>query len=338
MNIRDVMRQSDDPGKKKPEGESESTFSKTIQESLDFQNRYEKIYLEVLDQVRSNWEAAAKGRPISFQAVCHMAEKMADCLAMIKEGFNIFKRVKEAAYYHLNVVNSAWIALAMGVELGYSREKNILLGAAALLHDIGMCKMSPAILNKKEKLSFEEYELVRQHPDEGKKIVSALAGVSDDVVAGVYQEHERENGSGYPEGRRGAQIHEFAKIIGLADVFDATTHPRPYRTAVSPYDSIMELVEMKNRLFPDRLIKVFINQFSFYPIGSYVQLNTGEVGEVIKTLRNFPTRPTLQILVDKEGQPVKKPYFIKLAEENLVYVKETLTQERLQLVFEEKKA
>lgn len=338
MNIRDVMRQSDDPGKKKPEGSGEATYGKTIQEALDFQNRFEKVYLEALDQVSANWEAAAKGKPIFLKTISQIAENMADCLTEQKEGINIFKRVKEAAYYHLNVVNAAWTALSMGAELGYSKEKNVLLGVAALLHDIGMSKIPQAILNKKEKLSFDEYELVRQHPDEGKKIVSAIAGVSDEVVAGVYQEHERENGSGYPEGRRGAQIHEFAKIIGLADVFEAMTHPRPYRTVISPYEAIMELVEMKNRLFPDRLIKVFINQFTFYPVGSYVQLNTGEVGEVIKVLRNFPTRPTLQILVDKEGQPVKKPYFIKLAEENLVYVKETLTQERLQLVFEEKKA
>lgn len=335
MNIRDAMKGPQDPGKK-GEG-SGASLGRGIQEAFDTQAQFEKIYLEALDAVIANWSAAQKGKPISLKDLTSLVEKMANFLTDQKEGINLFKKVKQTPYYYLNVVDVGWTALVMGMDLAYPREKLIDLGVAALLHDIGMCRISHEILVKKEKLTFEEYELLRQHPDEGKKIVSAIPGVSQDVVLGVYQEHERENGSGYPEGKRGPQIHEFAKIIGLADLFDAMTHFRDYRTAVTPYDAIMEMVETKNRLFPDRLIKVFINQFTFYPVGSYVQMNTSEVGLVVKISRNFPTRPTVQILIDKEGGPVAKPYYLKLVGETLIYVKETLTEEKVQMMLEERK-
>jgi hypothetical protein len=99
----------------------------------------------------------------------------------------------------------------------------------------------------------------------------------------------------------------------------------------------MQVLAMKGRLFLEKYIKCFLNVFTFYPVGSYVQLNTNEVGRVIQVNKKAPTRPIIQLIIDREGAPVSSPQSMNLTEKDLIFVRETLTEEKVRFALEGKK-
>ncbi len=296
--------------------------------------QFETLSQTAIQSVETLWKQAKQDEPLQLSAAVEIVKSMIQFISKGCSGLLFFKTNREVPYYYLNVVNVTWFSLLIAKELNYSEEKNLELGLAAFLHDIGMSKIDPDILVKKGKLSFDEYELIRQHTEKGKQLLSDSKELSEATLLGLFQEHERENGSGYPEGRRGNQVHEFAKIIGLSDVFEAMTHYRDYRDSVSANEAILEILTMKGRLFHQKYITSFINAFTFYPVGSYVQLNTNEVGRVIDVNRETPTRPIMELLIDKEGLAVVQPQFLNLNEKDLIFVKEALTEEKVRFALE----
>ncbi len=333
MDFREFMKQEDPENKKKEASPEKSPAAMGLSAR---HQEFEKLYQSTLELTQKIWKEGREGKPIDLASVKQAAEKWSHFLSKGQEGVTFFQSYK-VPYYYQNTVNVTLFSVLMGMELQYPQERLTELATAALLHDIGMSKIDPKILTKKEKLSFDEYELIRHHPGQGKEILSAVEGVSSAIVAAVSQEHERENGSGYPEGLRGNQIHEFAKIIGLADAFEGLTHPRDYREPISANEAIMQILAMKGRLFLEKYIKCFLNVFTFYPLGSYVQLNTNEVGRVVQVDKKAPTRPIIQLIIDREGVPVSSPQYMNLTEKDLIFVKETLTEEKVRFALEGKK-
>jgi len=180
------------------------------------------------------------------------------------------------------------------------------------LHDIGMLKIPEQIINKPSQLSREEYEQVKQHPRYGLMLLELIKYPTQSSAEVIYQHHEKIDGSGYPEGKKGNEISEYAKIVGLVEVYEARTHPRPYHR-VLPYDGIRMVVQAPKSTFDARLVKDFLKQFSPYPPGSYVQLNNNEVGRVIGLNEDLPLRPVVEILVDSGGNSLEKTKQINLA-------------------------
>lgn len=323
-------------GEEGKEGSKSEGFkmSDAFKEKENQPSDFERLYTITIDKVMESWDCFRQNQQLKIQDLKNHVQAIADFLNKGQEGVRFFNSRESIPYYYLNVANVVWFSVLVGIELKFPSDKLIELGLTGILHDIGLSRIDSTILDKKEKLTFDEYELIRQHPEEGKKLLSQYKDLSINVINGVYQEHERENGSGYPEGLRGKQIHEFAKIVGLADVFEAMTHFRDYREPVSPNEAVMEILSMKGKLFDEKYIKALINIFTFYPMGSYVQLNTNEIGRVIRVSKSYPTRPEIEVLIDKEGVQVGKPYNVKLTEKNLIYVKEALTEEKVRYVLE----
>jgi HD-GYP domain-containing protein (c-di-GMP phosphodiesterase class II) len=143
----------------------------------------------------------------------------------------------------------------------------------------------------------------------------------------AYQHHERENGQGYPQGLRGNEINELAKIIGLLDSYEAMTHSRPYRKALGPSFSAKELLKTKHAAYSPNVIKAFLREISLYPVGSYVRLNNRAVAEVVETNQNHPLRPTVRILFDGEGNEVVDDVVIRLEHNPLFFIVEGLAKE-----------
>src|SRR5690242_19965317 len=129
-----------------------------------------------------------------------------------------------------NMVNVSILATKLGMGIGYQREALIGLALAGLLHDVGMLQLSESLLSNPGKLSEEERAQIRQHPEIGFQMLSKLGAQYAWLAQVAWQEHERWNGQGYPRGLKGDQIHEYARIIGIVDIFDALVSPRPYRS------------------------------------------------------------------------------------------------------------
>lgn len=159
-------------------------------------------------------------------------------------------------YTYVHSVHVAILALMMAEHMGYKRKdlRDIVLGA--LLHDVGKEKIPLAILNRPGKLSASEFALVKEHPSLGEEILR-LKPLSLSTYLVICQHHERWNGQGYPDGLRETQIHPFAQIVAVADVFDALTADRPYRSGIPGKVAHDMLLAGAGTDFADEVIEAF---------------------------------------------------------------------------------
>ncbi len=191
------------------------------------------------------------------------------------------------------------LSVITGLKLGYNQLQLRDLGIGGLLHDLGKACIAKIILNKKQQLTPQEFDGIKEHSRLGFDILRQQEEISPLAAHIAFQHHEKYNGSGYPRGLKGGEIHEYARIIAVADVYDAMTSDRIYRPAFTPMETVQVLLEsMGSHLDPD-LVKVFIKNIALYPVGSIVTLNTGEVGVVVITHPDFTDRPVVRIILDK---------------------------------------
>jgi HD-GYP domain-containing protein (c-di-GMP phosphodiesterase class II) len=228
-----------------------------------------------------------------------------------------------AMYDDLIVTHSLNVAicimkLAAAIPLPRGSEDRKRLALGALLHDIGMYDVPAEIVNKRDMITAEEYELIKRHPIQG-QIWLREAGNTDDLLPAIaLTHHERIDGQGYPQGIEA--LSEYAELIAMVDFFEAVTHYRPQRGPITPHEGIRGLIDLKKAIFSPHLLKQFITAFSLYPVYSVVRLNTGEIGQVVKTDRNRPLCPTVRIFFTRNGKAVSKGPEIDLAKERHVYI------------------
>ncbi|MEK7834754.1 MAG: HD domain-containing phosphohydrolase, partial [Pseudomonadota bacterium] len=131
----------------------------------------------------------------------------------------------------------------------------------------------------------------------------------------VIQHHERLDGSGYPQGLRGRQISVDGAIAGLVDSYSALTSVRPYAEQVSPTAALETLHKVRGTLFSELLVEKFIQCTGVYPVGSTVELNSGEIGIVIAQNLEFRLRPRVMLLRDADLKPIRPPVILDLVKE-----------------------
>jgi HD-GYP domain-containing protein (c-di-GMP phosphodiesterase class II) len=153
--------------------------------------------------------------------------------------------------------------------------------------------------------------------------------ISNEVVDGVYHHHERFDGSGYPQGLKSDEISRFARIIAVADVYDACISPRPYRAKMTPRQALSSLME-NNCQYDPAVLHAFLSVMAVYPIGCIIKLSSGEIGKVVGINPNQPFRPEIRIFTDRSGANIEKPYRINLADEHfaLIHIAKTLEDEK----------
>lgn len=199
-----------------------------------------------------------------------------------------------------NALHVAILGAKVGMGLNYSQQDVERLALAGLLHDIGMWTLPVAIVEKREALSEEERDILRTHPERGRRILAAQTGVFEWVSTISAQEHERCDGSGYPCRLQSQQIAEAAQVIGMVDTLDAMITMRPYRKRLTPHRGVRELLLHAKATFSLRVLKALGDQITLYPIGSNVRLNTGEIGTVTRVNSRYPLRPL--VAISKHGE------------------------------------
>jgi HD-GYP domain-containing protein (c-di-GMP phosphodiesterase class II) len=265
---------------------------------------------------------------VSQQPDPHAVIKTADILIeSLKRNDDLVKVLfvkKESGDLASRLIDVAIVAARIGFSLRYETGKLQELVLCALLHDVGMLKVPEGIVNKKGKLEDSELADIRRHPQYGQEILRAIPGLPLVVSEAAYQEQEREDGSGYPQGLRGDSIHEYAKIIGLAVLFTAMLQPRPQRARRIPFEIIKEIIDHNKAQFPLYLIRILIDELSLFPEGLYVTLNTGEIGRVLRTSRLAPMRPVIEIVRDVHGRQPREPREYDLMKEQILRIEDAL--------------
>jgi len=174
---------------------------------------------------------------------------------------------------------------------------------AAMLHHIGMAMVPNEVRHKVGKLTKDELALIRQAPENAVTYLKSCHVTHENILLAAEQAAERYDGSG-PQGLSGHDIAWIARVVGLLSMFEALIHIRPYRPRLLPRDAIRELVNRHKKAFDPVLLKALIEAVSLYPVGTFVQLNTGEIGQVIMVHSKFPLRPVVYINMDSHGNPI----------------------------------
>ncbi len=169
---------------------------------------------------------------------------------------SLYEKSKEEMIHSKRVEE---ICKKIAVEMGYKENGVINISTAALMHDIGNIGISDAILNKVEKLSEDEWSEIKRHPEIGYRILSSANEFSH-IAEHVLQHHERWDGKGYPKGLKGDEMTVVAKIIAVADAYDAMTSDRPYRKAMSKKEAIKEIKRCSGTQFDPKIASVFLEK------------------------------------------------------------------------------
>lgn len=238
-------------------------------------------------------------------------------------------------YLFSHVTNVAILAMIIGKEMKLSEEEQKDLGLAALLHDFGMTRIENSIYDKSQPLSPDEWIEIKRHPDYSMELLKQSGGFSEEVLRGVHEHHERIDGSGYPSGLKGPDIHLFGKIIAVADVYDACISPRKHRKRMTPYDALKNLLSQPH-LFDIQILKSFVACMAIYPIGSFVKLNTGQTAKVIGINHGAPFRPEIRIYLDQNGELLKPPIRINLFDGQYIqtYIQTTLESQESEKIYD----
>lgn len=196
-------------------------------------------------------------------------------------------------YTYSHSVNVCISSVVIGIGMELSRKELEQLALSALLHDIGKLVIDSEILEKPGKLTEEEYEEMKRHAEYGYKLLKDNNDIASVTKMGIYEHHENEDGSGYPRGLTTERIHAFAKIIHVADVFDALTAKRCYKEAMNPADAMEYLMAHSHQMFQAEIVRVFLRYVALYPLGSTVTLSNGRKAVVALNRPSFLARPTV---------------------------------------------
>jgi len=200
-------------------------------------------------------------------------------------------------------INMLLLGIKVGLQLKMPEEAILKLVFAGMLHQVGLARVPAAIRKKSSALTKDERKVIRNSTQEGVKYLQACGSTDKDVLLAIGQSQERIDGTG-PRGLQNDSISYFGRIVGLLSFFEALIHYRPYRQRLLPRDAIREIILHHKPAFDTSLLKALIDAVSLYPIGTYVQLNTGEMGRVIHVHPRLPLRPIVLLDMDDKRQPI----------------------------------
>jgi HD-GYP domain-containing protein (c-di-GMP phosphodiesterase class II) len=226
-------------------------------------------------------------------------------------------------------VNSAILSAMIAQELMQPPHRVMQIITGALLHDIGMLKLPREILSKKGGLSQEEARVMHTHPALSYRIILKELNYPDSVGFVVLQHHERWDGQGYPAGIAGESIDLGARILSVADAFEAMVSKKPYRNSMVGYEAMKALMSDNQSRFDPDVLKAFIAIMGIYPIGSIVVLNDGAIARVTEVHSGAPLRPKVQILINHSGQKEQNRAAVNLLSEKNHFISRALNPKEL---------
>jgi HD-GYP domain-containing protein (c-di-GMP phosphodiesterase class II) len=228
-----------------------------------------------------------------------ISEELDDLIVEIIQNDNILGRIRQLEekddYIFDHSLNVSMLATMVGKWLDYSDKHIKQLALTGLFHDIGKLKIADNIVHKPTKLTEEEFEIMKKHTVYSFNILSETVGISKNILIGVLQHHEREDGSGYPHRLKGDKIHEYAKIVAVCDVYDALTSDREYKTKISPFYAAEILEEQSFGVLNPRITRLFLDKIANFYAGSRVLLSNGEEGEIIYVHPQSPTKVIVKV-------------------------------------------
>ena len=274
------------------------------------QKRYSKqIYFKTVNLVKEVSEGIRTQKLINIRKAKHLMQSAVNSIMQDESALLGLTNIKNYDDYTFNhCVNVAIYAIALGQRIGIPKKHLSHLGMAGLFHDIGKVSIPKEVLNKTDKLSPQEWAMIRSHPVVGAEMVIRLkewGELSARLIDAAFEHHLKFDLTGYPKLARKRNVTLFGKIIAISDFYDALVRPRVYRQYPYVSEKILGLMlERAGKDFDPALVKVFINMIGIFPLGTLVLLNTNEMGIVVQTQEDpdLIDRPKVCLLQYAEGE------------------------------------
>ncbi len=251
---------------------SKSLSSESVVQASELYNRAVTIQSQLIKSLQT-------GAPKNLSLVSDLSQNIIKSLFENKNALLCLTMIKDAEEYLLEHSINCGILMAMFAHhLGMSHEEIDHACMGAMLMDIGMAEIPEQLRTSKGELSAQEWEVIRTHVNSGKKLVEQFEEIHESVVTIIGQHHERCDGSGYPNGLKGEQISQLARMAAIIDSYDAMISDRPFRKALSPAVALKRLNQQDN--LDKELVKQFIHCVGVHPVGSLVKLKSGKLAIV----------------------------------------------------------
>jgi putative nucleotidyltransferase with HDIG domain len=274
------------------------------------------IHTGSLQRLMAVLEGVRRGATIRMPDLEVVVNGMVDSVLRNSTAMALLIRMQKTDdYTHAHSLATSMWALVFGRHLGLDRESLQVLGLGGLLLDIGKTKLPQQLLQTKGALTDVARTHMRSHVGLGLDILRKTDGVDKRVFDMVATHHERFDGSGYPKGLKGNQIPVFGRIAGIVDAYAAMSTDRPYAAAKSSFDAMREFKALANKGFQAELVEQFIQAVGIFPAGTLVELNSGEIGVVLKEHRASRLRPEVAIILDANKRKLDDFRIIDLDEQ-----------------------
>jgi putative nucleotidyltransferase with HDIG domain len=283
---------------------------------VEFEQEFPKakqIYQDATQKMGKILNDTRSGCSLNAQEIKSTVVSIADSVIRNPDALMLLSALEskdEQAVTHS--VNVCTLSLIFGRYIGLEKKPLYELGTGALLHDIGETKVPDDILHKSDKRTPEELNLMKQHTHHGVELLMKTSGLPQSTIEIARDHHERMNGSGYPQKLLGDQLSLFTKIVSIVDVYDSVTSGLHGKPAITCTEALKNMYVWREELFDSLLVEQFIQCLGIYPIGSTVELNTGEVGIVINTNAGRRLLPRVMLVRDQDKKPYEPPKIINL--------------------------
>lgn len=275
-----------------------------------------KDYQETIATIYRQYASFKLLNKLMFPKIEIPVTRLLDSILSDPDVLKILSKVFMIDGYTLNhCVQVSMISALIGEWVGLSANDQFALAYAGLLHDVGKCKIPVHILNKPSKLTPEEYDAIKKHAEYSFDQIKGLRHMTEDIRTAVLQHHEKSDGSGYPLKLSGENIHFYAQIICIADIYSAMTTDKVYNRKFTPLKAAEEVfnASCSNQVNAE-VANLFLRNIYRMLVGSQVRLNNGMAGEIVYFNRFSPGKPLIKVNDD----------FIDLYREKDLYIEEIL--------------
>ncbi len=272
---------------------------------------------EIIDYIQNSVKKEGAKAKIPAKEINNVIENFISDIKSNSDAYlNLLELFDSNSLIFSHSINVSTISMLLGISLKLEDEKISQLGFSALIHDIGKALIPTEIINKPDKLTEKEWEIVKTHPVKAYEILKSETELSALISSSILTHHEEYAGGGYPLGINHEKLSSYAQIISIADVFDAATSVKPYKQPLSFDEAFNFIMENSGKKFNPTFAQVFlrdmakkINEEPIYPVGSFILLNTGEIAEVAgHRLNEYTLRPIINIFL--KFDPLKKTHTI----------------------------
>lgn len=281
-----------------------------------------ELYRQACDLIAASFDELSKGQRFDLSRIEGLAVALGEELETDdRAGLRLVAEDYDPHHYLApHSANVFLLAVRLAGALGVEPEVLRQVGAGSLLHDVGMLWVPQEVWDKPGRLSPSEVGVMQAHPERGREALVEVAKPSGLLESIVLQEHEQPDGGGYPNGLR--EINTFANLVRVADFLEAYTHPRAYRPqGLALTDALRVLTESAGRQFDSAMVKLVLHELTVYPVGTRVELSTGEVAEVVAVNRGHLLKPVVLVVEDAQGHRLTEPRLVDLAERPGLYIR-----------------